>query len=339
MKLGEFELIEKINSFIEKEKLYPKGIGIGDDCAVIKNLSDKKEILITTDILAEGVHFDLSYYSFYDIGYKSAIVNISDIICKGANPDVLFVSLSIPSYITSENILEWYKGFLEACKEYGATVGGGDTTKSKKYFFISITAIGSFDIEGIKNKNLKNKKVILRSGAKAGDNIYVLGRLGESDLGLKKLLKDKNFNKNDSSVIRHLRPKLFFKEWKSILKKYQINSSIDVSDGLLKDASHIARKSNVTINIFENSKWHFVNEEYKNKKDTKEIIKILKSILSGGEDYAFIFTTKEEIKEGENIIKVGTVISHNKKNQKSTVSLIDKDGKIVKTDFLGFTHF
>ncbi|MBW5383256.1 thiamine-phosphate kinase, partial [Brachyspira pilosicoli] len=237
--MKEFELIEKIKQ-LSNNFNKTSNINIGDDCAVLKNLSDKKDILVTTDILVENIHFSLKYYSFYDVGYKSAQVNISDIICKGAFPKSVFVSLSIPKNITEENILQWYDGFLEACKPFNIEIAGGDTTSSNNDFFISITLIGE----------IEKDKAILRSTAKDNDNIYVLGIVGESDCGLKKLLSG-NYSYDDESVKTHLRPKLFFNEWQEIIKKYKINSSIDISDGLLQDLSHIAEKSNLYAKVFE----------------------------------------------------------------------------------------
>ena len=244
--MQEFKLIEKIKELTKSNNT--DNLNIGDDCAVIKNISTDKDVLITTDILVENIHFSLNYYSFYDVGYKSAQANISDIICKGADPKNAFISLSIPKKINDENILEWYRGFIEACKPYNIEISGGDTTSSNDFFFISITLIGTIE---------KNKS-ILRSNAQIDDNVYVLGFVGESDLGLKKLLSG-NYDYNDDSVKTHLRPKLFYDKWQDIISKYKINSSIDISDGLLQDTSHIAEESNKTIEIYESSNWNLVN--------------------------------------------------------------------------------
>ena len=168
--MEEFKLIEKIKKLTEYKNT--NNLNIGDDCAVIKDISQCKDILVTSDILVENIHFSLKYYSFYDVGYKSAQANISDIICKGAYPKNAFVSLSIPKKINDENILEWYKGFLDACKPYNIEISGGDTTSSNDYFFISITLIGIIE---------KNKS-ILRSNAQIDDNVYsgiALGSNGE----------------------------------------------------------------------------------------------------------------------------------------------------------------
>ena len=320
--MEEFKLIEKIKKLTEYKNT--NNLNIGDDCAVIKDISQYKDVLVTSDILAENIHFSLKYYSFYDVGYKSAQANISDIICKGAYPKNAFVSLSIPKKINDENILEWYNGFLDACKPYNIEISGGDTTSSNDYFFISITLIGIIE---------KNKS-ILRSNAQIDDNVYVLGFVGESDLGLKKLLEG-NYDYSDESIKTHLRPTLFYDKWQEIIAKYKINSSIDISDGLLQDASHIAENSNKTIEIYESSNWFLVNRFF--DKETTEIKqnKVLKSILTGGEDYAVIFTSKDEIPEESNLIKIGSV----KEYSKNFIKFIDSNNKEVHFDSLGFVHY
>ena len=318
--MQEFKLIEKIKELTKSNNT--DNLNIGDDCAVIKNISTDKDVLITTDILVENIHFSLNYYSFYDVGYKSAQANISDIICKGADPKNAFISLSIPKKINDENILEWYRGFIEACKPYNIEISGGDTTSSNDFFFISVTLIGTIE---------KNKS-ILRSNAQIDDNVYVLGFVGESDLGLKKLLSG-NYDYNDDSVKTHLRPKLFYDKWQDIISKYKINSSIDISDGLLQDTSHIAEESNKTIEIYESSNWNLVNRFFNNdnKNNNKEI---LKSILTGGEDYAVIFTTSDDIPEENNLIKIGKV----KEYSKTYIRFIDSNNNEIHFDSLGFVH-
>ena len=313
--MQEFKLIQKIKELTQNNNT--NNLNIGDDCAVIKDISNDKDVLVTTDILVENIHFSLKYYSFYDIGYKSAQANISDIICKGAYPKNVFISLSIPKKINEENILEWYKGFLDACQPYNIEISGGDTTSSNDYFFISITLIGT----------IEKNKAVLRRNAEIDDNVYVLGFVGESDLGLKKLLSG-NYDYNDKSVQSHLRPKLFFDKWNKILNQYKINSSIDISDGLLQDASHIAEESNKTIEIYESSNWNLVNRFFTDNKE------ILKSILTGGEDYAVIFTSKDNIPEEMNLIKIGKV----KEYSNTYIKFFDLNNKEIYFNSLGFVH-
>ncbi|WP_295156903.1 thiamine-phosphate kinase [uncultured Brachyspira sp.] len=325
--MHEFKLIEKIKELTKNNNT--DNINIGDDCAVIKNISNDKDILVTSDILVENIHFSLKYYSFYDVGYKSAQVNISDIICKGAYPKNVFISLSIPKKINDKNILEWYRGFLDACKPYNIEISGGDTTSSNDYFFISITLIGT----------IEKNKAVLRSNAKIDDNVYIIGFAGESDLGLKKLLSG-NYDYNDKSIQSHLRPKIFFDKWNEILNKYEINSSIDISDGLLQDAYHIAKESYKTIEIYKSSNWNLVNRFFKsdntnNSNSTNNNEEILKSILTGGEDYAIIFTTQNNIPEENNLIKIGKV----KEYSNTYIKFLDSNNKEIYFNSLGFIHY
>lgn len=322
--MHEFEFIDKIKCLAGNYSPKSKNIGIGDDCAILTDISDTKDVLVTTDILAEGVHFDLSYCSFYDVGYKSAQVNISDMISKGGRPSSVFVSISIPETIKEKDVIEWYNGFLYACNPFAIEIAGGDTTKSKSGFFISITLIGTVD----------KQRSVLRSGAKVKDSVYVLGRLGESDIGLKRLLSG-IYSYNDECVKTHLRPKLFYDEWVDILNTYKVNSSIDVSDGLLQDVSHIAESSSVHINVFKSSNWHRVNRAYKDDNS----FNILKSIVSGGEDYSIVFSSEYEIEEDENLIKIGYIDRLRNGEEENCVSFLDEKGKEIGFTSGGFSHF
>lgn len=323
MEKNEFELIKNIDKLIKKSLPQTNGIGIGDDCALLSDLSPDYDVLITKDLLVEDIHFKTSTYSFSDIGYKSAIVNISDLISKGATPTNAFIGLSIPKNINYNDIINWYKGFIKACKKYNIAISGGDTTSSRKHFFISVTLLG---------KAQKNK-MILRSGAEVNDYVYVLGNLGESSLGLE-MLTNKNITNNIHHATRiHLRPIIFYEKWFEIINNKKINASIDISDGLMQDASHIAKKSNVKIIINKDSNWKYVNSEYK-KAENKWAM--LKHILSGGEDYAILFTTKEKIEEEKNLIKIGYVEEYTKKQ---SVILRDTNGVNIAYTTKGFNHF
>ncbi len=328
MKKTEFALINDIKNIIDRKYsiLYPLENGIGDDCAFISNIKTDENIVVSIDALVENVHFDLSYYKMYDVGYKSAIVNISDIIAKGANPISMFISLAIPKKITDNDILEWYDGFTDACLPFNAIISGGDTTSSKSDFFISVTAMGKL------NSNIK----ILRSTAKHGDNIYVLGRLGESAIGLD-ILQNKSKIKNQKCVHAHLRPKLFYLEFQKILSKYKVNASLDISDGLLQDISHIARASNVICEINDYANFSYVNDVYKNIEPSQRK-NIIEYILNGGEDYAIAFTSADNISEAENIIHIGTVRKV-EKDEEPKVTLYDKNKNPYEINRMGYTHF
>ena len=323
MDKNEFDLIKNIDKLIQRSLPETNGIGIGDDCALLNDLSPTHDILITKDLLIENIHFKTSTASFADIGYKSAIVNISDLISKGATPTNAFIGLSIPKNIDSNDIMNWYKGFIQACKKYDIAISGGDTTSSKKHFFISVTLLGK----------VEKNKAILRSGALINDNVYVLGNLGESSLGLKMLSDKVITNKIQRSTRIHLRPIIFYEKWFEIINNIKINSSVDISDGLMQDASHIAKQSNVRIVINKDANWQHVNSEYK-KADNKWAM--FEHILNGGEDYAILFTTKEEIEESKNLIKVGYVEEYTKKQ---SVILRDKSGIDIAYTKSGYNHF
>lgn len=322
----EFELISKIKSLVEKKLGRYKTFagGIGDDCAILKDIGKNEQMLVSVDALAEGVHFDLSYCSMEDVGYKSAVSNISDIISKGGTPLYLFISLSIPKNISNKNIISFYKGLIEACALYNVKILGGDTTSSKSGFFISITILGK----------IKKRGAYLRSDAKPGDHIYVLGKLGESSIGLQMLLNGER-NKKNKCIQRHLRPLIFPNEFRRLYEKYKIHAAMDISDGLVSDLSHIAKASSVDCRINEYADFSKVNSLY--KKLPKE--KTLPYILSGGEDYAVLFTSpcviEEEYTWNENILRVGEVI---KKSQKPRV-LVYRDEKTLSTKkYKGYEH-
>ncbi len=329
MKKSEFELINYIKNIIDKKhnKAYSSESGIGDDCAFIDNIRITESVVVTTDALVENVHFDLSYCSMYDIGYKSAVVNISDVIAKGAKPTQLFISLAIAQKLTDSDIESFYEGLTDALAPYNALIAGGDTTKSKSDFFISITAMGVVD---------KSRK-ILRSGAKASDNIYVLGRLGESAIGLD-ILQGNTKLHNQKCVEAHKKPTLFYDEFQQILNTYKVTSSLDVSDGLLQDLSHIAEASNVVCEVFNYSNFELVNDAYKNAQLDTQRESLLKYILGGGEDYAIAFTSPDNIAEAENLICIGVVCAADD-NNKSSVIVYDKCCNVVDIANKGYTHF
>lgn len=329
MKKSEFELIGHIKNIVDKK--YNGSIssesGIGDDCAFIDNIGMNESIVVTTDALVENVHFDLSYCIMSDVGYKSAVVNISDVIAKGAKPTQIFISLAIPQKLTDSDIESFYDGFTDAISPYNALIAGGDTTKSKSHFFISITAMGVVD---------KSRK-ILRSGARAGDNIYVLGRLGESAIGLD-ILQGNTTLVNQKCVDAHKKPTLFYNEFQQILNTYKVTSSLDVSDGLLQDLSHIAEASNVICKVFNHSNFELINDAYQNAANSDDRESLLKYILGGGEDYAIAFTSADDIAETENLIRIGVVCATDE-NNKPEVVVYDKIGNVVNITNKGYTHF
>ena len=231
-RLGEFGLIEKIR------RRTPAGrgvrIGIGDDAASVKNRGDSS--LITADLLIEGSHFDLRWTSLRDLGHKALAVNLSDIAAMGGIPDYVILSLGIPSHFDSEDIDAFYRGFEELAAEYSVALVGGDTNAAEK-LIISVCVIGH-----------SSAKPVQRRGAKAGDDIYVTGTLGDAALGLKLLRRvRRNSTRKGQQAItllaRHHRPAPRLAVGAQLAKKKLATAMIDVSDGLLQDFGHICRAS------------------------------------------------------------------------------------------------
>jgi len=244
-KLGEFGLIDKLT---EKIKLEHKSslLGVGDDAAIIKN---SKEILITTDLLLQGIHFDLIYTPLVHLGYKAAIVNFSDIYAMGGRPTQITVSLGLSAKFSVEMVEEIYKGINLACEGYNVDIVGGDTSASLTGLTISITCIGE----------VEKGQAIKRSGAKENDLICVTGDLGGAYMGLQLLEREKkalegkqglkpDFDGYDYILQRQLKPEAR-KDIIELLKEKEIvpTSMIDVSDGLASELLHICKSSEVGI--------------------------------------------------------------------------------------------
>ncbi len=283
--IGEFGLIDRLTS--NNLLLNTSSIkGIGDDAAVIK--SDKHQV-VTTDILVEGIHFDLVYTPLKHLGYKSVVVNLSDVYAMNAIPKQILVSIAISNRFSVEAIEEIYDGIKLACEKYGVDLIGGDTTASNKGLIINVVAIGEQDID----------KIAYRNKAKEGDILCVSGDLGGAYMGLTMLQREKQvylnaptadikLEGNDYIVGRQLKPEAR----KDIIEYFaQENvvptSMIDVSDGLSSELLHICRQSNVGCQLNE-VEVPISNETY--DKALEFNIDPINCALSGGEDYELLFT-------------------------------------------------
>jgi len=287
---GEFGLIDHLTKNIEIQNASTV-LGVGDDAAVIDHFG--KQTVITTDMLIEGVHFDLAYTPLKHLGYKSVVVNLSDIYAMNAMPTQITLSVGISSRFSVEALEEFYDGVYAACEEYGVDLIGGDTCSSQKGFIISVTAIGE----------LTNDKIVQRSTAQKGDLICVSGDLGGAYIGLLFLEREKKIYlespqiqpdlENEQYVIgRLLKPKarkdIFeFFETQNILP----TSMLDISDGLSSELLHICQKSGVGCMVYE--------EKIPIAEDSKQAaykyeIDPTACALSGGEDYELLFTIKQE---------------------------------------------
>lgn len=320
--LGEFGLIDHLTkNFKIKQKSTVKGIG--DDAAVI-SCDSKKEIVVSTDFLLEGVHFDLSYVPLKHLGYKAVIVNLSDIYSMNAEPTQITVSVAVSNRFPVEALEELYAGITAAAKIYNVDVVGGDTTSSTTGLIISITAIGTV------NKG----EAIYRGGAKENDLLVVTGDLGAAYMGLQVLEREKEVYKvNPNSqpdlepysylVERQLKPEAR-KDISGLLKELDVKptSMIDISDGLSSEIIHICKNSKAGCNLFEDKipldpQVISTCEEF--NLDSTTIA------LSGGEDYELLFTIKTEdypkIKANPHL----TVIGH-MTDEKEGIHLISRVG-------------
>jgi len=303
--LGEFGLIEHLTKNIELQNA-SSVVGVGDDAAVIDHFG--KQTAITTDLLIEGVHFDLIYTPLKHLGYKSVIVNLSDVYAMNATPTQITMSIGISNRFSLEAVDEFYEGVYAACEKYGVDLVGGDTASSQKGFIISITAIGEVTPE----------KFVKRSTAQKGDLICVSGDLGAAYIGLLFLEREKKIFLESPSVQpdlegesyvvgRLLKPEArkdiieFFEQ-----QELQPTAMMDISDGLSSDILHICKQSNLGCVLYEEK---IPIAEATKKAAFKFEIDPTACALSGGEDYELLFTIRqsdfEKISLNEKISVIG----------------------------------
>jgi thiamine-monophosphate kinase len=272
--LGEFGLIDNIKSWIDSKNLKSNDnvIGIGDDSAVVKNFNNN--LLTSIDTLVEGTHFTKEITSFYDLGWKSLAVNISDISAMGGVPKYALISFACPDDTKIDDLKQFYFGFQELAELASVQLIGGDTVRTSEKIVVSVSIIG----ETIDNN------YFLRSGAKVGDYVCATGTFGDSAVGLKQLLQD-NLAKNYFTE-KFNRPMPRFKEAKILGEQNLANSMIDVSDGLVFSLYELSEKSKIGILLEEN--------KIPVSKQIKQIEHYLDYALYGGEDYELIFTVSEK---------------------------------------------
>ncbi len=304
--LGEFGLIERLTKGIvlkNESSVY----GVGDDAAVLNY--KEKEIVVSTDLLAEGIHFDLMYSPLKHLGYKAAIVNFSDIYAMNAIPRQLLVSLAISARFTIPMIDDLYEGIQLACERYGVDLVGGDTSSSLTGLHIAVTIIG----EGEKGK------LTYRKGAKINDLVCVSGDLGGAYIGLQLLEREKKIFEADQSIQpdlsgndyileRQLKPEAR-KDIIGLFEKNGIkpNAMIDISDGLSSDLLHICKQSSVGCKLH--------TDKIPIHQDTKRMaeefgIEPLIAALNGGEDYELLFTVPVSEFDKVNSLAGISVIGH-----------------------------
>ena len=322
-KLGEFGLIDRLTKDLQLKNTSTK-YGVGDDCAVLSY--PDSEVLVTTDLLMEGVHFDLTYIDLKHLGYKSAMVNISDIFAMNGTPRQLTVSLAISKRFTVEDIEELYEGIRLACEKWNVDIVGGDTTSSYTGLAISITCIGE----------ARKEDIVYRNGAKNTDLICVSGDLGAAYMGLQLLEREKSVyytqveeakKKGDKRALEelaHFQPDFSGKEY---LLQRQLQSEargdiiqrlreagicptamMDVSDGLSSELMHICNQSGVGCRIFEKQ----LPIDYQTAVMAEELnMNVTTCALNGGEDYELVFTVPigdhEKIEALEDVHLIGHI--------------------------------
>ena len=305
--LGEFGLIRHLTENIELQNASSK-YGVGDDCAVLEY--PDKQVLVTTDLLMEGVHFDLTYVPLKHLGYKAVTVNLSDIYAMNGTPRQITVSLAISKRFGIEDIEELYAGMRLACEAHHVDIVGGDTSASLTGLAISITAIG----------DAPKDKVVYRNGAKETDLICVSGNLGAAYMGLQLLEREKSVFMGDSSVQPDFSGKEYLLERQlkpearrdiiSALSEAGIKptSMMDISDGLSSELMHICKQSGTGCRVYE----EHIPLDYQTAVMAEELnMNVITCALNGGEDYELLFTVPltdhEKVSKIEGIRLIGHI--------------------------------
>lgn len=303
--LGEFGLIEHLTKNTEISNASTI-VGIGDDAAVIDHFG--KQTVITNDLLVEGVHFDLMYTPLKHLGYKTVVVNVSDLYAMNATPTQILLALAFSNRFSLEALEEFYEGVHAACSEYNVDLIGGDTTTSQKGFLISCTAIGEVTPDNY----------IRRGGAKKGDLLCVSGDLGAAFIGLTILEREKRIFLESPSVQpdledeKYIIGRLLKPEARKDIIAYFSDSGImptammDISDGLSSEILHICKQSNTGCVVYE-EKLPIADET--RQAAYKFTLDPTACALSGGEDYELLFTIRQEdyeqVKENSDISVIG----------------------------------
>ena len=332
--LGEFGLINKLTEQIKL--VNPSTIkGVGDDAAVL-DYADK-QVLVTTDLLLEGIHFDLTYVPLKHLGYKAAVVNFSDIYAMNGTPKQITVSLGISKRFTIEHIQELYEGTRTAAEIYGVDIVGGDTSASVTGLLISITCIGEADKD----------KVVYRNGAKDTDLICVSGDLGAAYMGLQLLEREKvassgqkdfqpEFGGKEYILERQLKPEARKDVIKALADAGIVPTAMmDISDGLSSELLHICKQSNAGCRIYEER----IPIDYQTAVMASEInMNLVTAALNGGEDYELLFTAPLSAHEKLAQIDSIRIIGHITKPELGC-AMITRDGNEMSLQAQGWNAF
>lgn len=332
--LGEFGLIEHLTKyFIDVNTSTKKSIG--DDAAVLD--AEGRQIVVTTDMLVEGIHFDLMYSPLKHLGYKAVVVNLSDIYAMNATPSQITVSIAISNRFSVEAMDELYAGMLAACEYYKVDLVGGDMTSSPKGMIISVTAIGY----------AKEKELVYRDGAKPGDILCVSGDLGAAYMGLQILEREKqlfldnpeiktDLEDQEYTIGRQLKPEARWDIVKAFAEGgFKPTAMIDISDGLASEVFHICKQS-MTGAVVEESKIPIHPDTEKMALNFK--IDPVICALNGGEDYELLFTVDpsdlNKVRVMEDIFIIGEI-----KAPEDGIKLMTTSGKLHTMKAQGWKHF
>lgn len=333
--LGEFGLIDRLTKNVD-QKVDSTEFGIGDDAALI-TVSDDTSLLVSTDMLIEGVHFNLMYMPLKHLGYKAVAVNVSDICAMNGVAEQITVSIAVSSRFPIEALEELYDGINTACQMYNVDLIGGDTTTSLTGLTISITAIG----------RAKKKEISYRSGANEFDLLVVTGDLGAAFVGLQVLEREKEVFKanpniqpdldgHDYIMERQLKPEARIDVIR-FLKELNVvpSAMIDISDGLASEIMHLCKASNVGCRVYDEK----LPIDGKTSMTAIEFnLDPVTCALNGGEDYELLFTVKQDdfdkIKGNPHMTVIGHVT-----DQTDGMYYVDKNGAVIELRAQGWDHF
>jgi thiamine-monophosphate kinase len=334
--IREFDLIRAIQErYHTNNSLIMRGIG--DDAAVIAPAKNRRQLL-TTDLLVERVHFDLTTATFAEIGFRAAVANLSDIAAMGGTPEYLLVSLAIPQSGTKRQVSELYRGMMAACRSHNVRLIGGDTSASASGWFINLTLVGS----------AIHRRILLRSGARIGDHLYVTGTLGDSLAGLRLLQTSRRGAGMRSLALRHrrflmrrhVRPTARIFEGRWLSAKGWATSAIDISDGLSGDLRHICEESHVGADI-DLSAVPISQACRAYARATRQ--EPITFALAGGEDYELLFTVParqrtrfERAKAAQHVRMtwIGTI-----KPARSGLHMMRANGRREPLPLISYEHF
>lgn len=321
--LGEFGLIKHLTEGIELKNESSK-YGVGDDAAVLSYPAEK-QVLVATDLMMEGIHFDLTYVPLKHLGYKAAIINFSDIYAMNGTPKQITVSLALSKRFSIEDMDEFYAGLRLACSQYGVDIVGGDTSASLTGLAISITCIGEADKD----------KVVYRNGAKDTDLICVSGDLGAAYMGLQLLEREKAVLKGEKEIQPDFTGKEYLLERqlkpearKDIIEQLVAEnivptSMIDISDGLSSELMHICTQSGVGCRVYE----EHIPIDYQTAVMAEEFnMNLTTCAMNGGEDYELLFTVPIADHEKVSEMKGVKLIGHITRSELG-YALITRDGQ------------